>query len=312
MTAYDDLLTWASELGEGPIASLRSAAQWTASVAEDPRPAREIVADLEALGHLSVEGNRWRVVAPTLASLPNGGGNRVLVGGRTKWLSDSLAGLVSAADPDLSELADYLLEDATVDQQGPASWFLAFGRGAPIEALAQLGIRSVGVIADGQLEAVRTNGPICQPRTVRPGELVHRFQPDRNAPDGFGVWAPVSGDRQPGFYRYMRNNQRIHAEHFGDQQYREVDVRWAQWLGTPLTMPAVWLVPRHQRLYLAGGARPPLEIERALVARSGRLPTIENDPEVSGSGMPLRAYVNVTHSVATTVATLMNKELVLK
>ena len=147
-------------------------------------------------------------------------------------------------------------------------------------------------------------------REVRPGELIGKLDPAALV-EGRVDWLTVASDRSAGFYRYLRNNQRVYAQRSADGWF-EIDYRWAVWLAQPASPRAAWFVPRDRFLYLRGVVRPPLEIERALVLRTGRLPIRLPAPNVTGSAEPVFIYINVTSQIAGQVADLLGKELIFK
>ncbi len=258
--------------------------------------------DLLALAHVDVVDDRWRVTPPLLSVLADGGGNGVLVGSRATWLVDALADLDAHEDEGLRLLADHVYENSFVPQPGPSTWYFAAGPEAPLAALGTLGITVLQDAAGSLLSQTVARGPELVGRTVRPGELVGRMTLSGPFSTSQVVWEPVTGDQQVGFYCYMRNRRRVYAERT-PTGWLEMDFRWGVWRGAPRQAPCLWFVPRERRLLLASTVRPPLEVERALVLRTGRLPQRASVPEVTGGAAPVAAYLNVSHSVASTSRT---------
>lgn len=321
MSPYDDLLLWASEKRHGSLSGLRAACAWAADRAGDGRRGRDVLDDLLALGHVDVRDGRWEVVPAALAVLPDAGGNACFVGARPRWLLEALGDLDEAAtwkhrgrpyavDPagaeKLSVLADEIYDYGLIEQRGPGSWILKTGPEAPLDALTALGVRVLGNAADGALQRAISQGASPQVRTVRPGELAGRLAIEGTLLTASIAWEPASTDATPGVYRYMRNNQAVFAERTAGQ-WLEIDYRWAVWRAAHRSA-CVWYEPRTRRLYLPTAVRPPLALERALVLRTGRLPTSQAAPKAGGVTTDVVAYENMTNAIATQVAALLGKE----
>jgi hypothetical protein len=298
---YDELLLWASEVVSGGIGSLLASASWL-----DPdRPPRDVVDDLVALGHVDVAPGRWAVAPPVLARLAQGGGNSLVVGARPRWLVETIDGLDDSADPDLIALSEHLTENVLVEQEGPSTWYLSFGHEAPITALDRLHVRRMDDLAGGLLRRLRTT-QVGTYRSVRPGEVVARFAAC-SGPDTLGEWEPARADNEPGSYAYLQNNQRVHARRTIDG-WMLIDRRWAEWLALGRRTPVIWSAPRETSFYAHGSLRLPLEVERALVLRTGRLAPMTKLPDTE-KGPDVRRYSNVPHSLAEEVSRLLDKEL---
>lgn len=301
MNRYDELLLWASEVGSGGVGSLLASASWL-----DPdRPPRDVVDDLVALGHVDVTSGRWTVAPPVLTRLAQGGGNSLVVGARPRWFVEAIDGLDDSADPDLVALSEHLTENLLVEQEGPSTWYLSFGHEAPMAALDRLGVRRRDDLAGALLTRLST-AQLGTFRSVRPGEVVARFTACSGS-DTLGEWEPARADKEPGSYAYLQNNQRIHARRTSDG-WMLIDRRWAEWLALGHSTPVIWSAPRETSLYAHASLRLPLEIERALVLRTGRLASATTLPDNEG-GPGVRRYSNVPHSLAEQVSRLLDKEL---
>jgi hypothetical protein len=252
------------------------------------------------------------VIVPTsLAVLADAGGNGCFLGARPRWFVDAMRDLDSADDPALRELADHVWDYEPVAQRGPSSWYVGIGPEAPLKALATLGVRVLDSPAEALLEQARaSHAERGLLRTARPGELAGRLVIDGPFATAQVTWEPVAGDRQLGFYRYLRNNQRVYAERTSEG-WLEMDYRWVLWKAALPTSKCMWHAPRDRRLYVCTTARLPLELERALVLRTGSLPLSGPAPEVTGSAAVVHAYDNITSRFATTVASLLVMELTL-
>jgi hypothetical protein len=308
VTPHDDLLTWCSEKGAGSVASLRAACDWTASVVGDGATGRRILDDLLVLGHLQVADSSWRVTPPVLSLLSDGGGNGLLVGARPAWFVRTMDDLDSHPSPDLQALADHVFDNTRIEQQGPSSWYFSCGPEAPLEAMEQLGVRVVNDLAGAALLTLVQRGPNRLMRTVRPGEIHARIT-SAGSPLSSGLtWEPATGDRTPGIYCYLRNGRRVFAERTGDGWW-ETDFLWAAWSTIPSHVRTLWFVLSSRRLFAPADLRLPLEVERILALRTGRLPRVGPDPKVTGKDAPVACYDNVSLAVAETVAKVMKKEL---
>jgi hypothetical protein len=310
MTPYDDLLLWASEKQGGSLESLREACSWTASSVATGRRGQEVLDDLLALGHVEVADGRWAIVPTTLAVLADAGGNACFLGARPRWFLDSMHDLDGSSDSGLRDLADHVWDYDLVPQRGPGSWYIGLGPEAPVKALSSLGVRVIDSPAEALLQRAKADGARGLLRTARPGELAGTLVIEGPFATGSVVWEPVAGDRQPGCYRYLRNNQRVYAERTSEG-WLEMDYRWAVWRAAPATAKCLWLSPRDRRLYVCSTARLPLELERAVVLRTGRLPRTGPALAVTGSNAVVATYDNITSGFATTVADLLGKELTL-
>jgi hypothetical protein len=309
MTPYDDLLLWASEKGQGSLSSLRDACSWTASAAGARQRGQDVLDDLLALGHLDVAGGRWAVTPTSLGLLADGGGNAVFLGARPRWFVDAMRDLDSASDARLRDLADHVYDYDLVEQRGPGTWFLGVGPEAPLAGLQTLGVRILEQPAEGLLrQAVAAQALVPAGRTVRPGELAGRLVIEGPLASGLITWEAVAGDNLPGYYRYLRNNQRVYAVRTA-AGWLEMDYRWAVWCAAPSATSCIWYLPRKRRLFLPTTVRPPLELERALVLRTGRLPERAPAPEVTRVSAEMHAYDNITHSFAAQIAQLLGKEV---
>ena len=309
MSPYDDLLLWASEKREGSLVGLRAACASTAAAAGTGQRGQDVLDDLLALGHLDASASRWSIAPATLAVLAEGGGNGVFVGARPRWLVEAMGDLDRAQDSRLRELADHVNDYELMAQVGPSSWYLALGPQAPLEAFEALGVRVIAYPAEGLLSRARNErGNPAELRTVRPGELVGRLVIEGSLATGSIAWETAAGDGAPGIYRYLRNNQRVYAARRSGG-WLEMDYRWAVWCAAPSAASCIWYLPRKRRLYLAATVRPPLELERALVLRTGRLPERAAAPDVTRVSAEVLAYDNITHTFAAQVADLLGKEV---
>lgn len=309
VTPYDALLLWASEREMGSMAVLNAAADWTAYRIGRDCSARDRIDDLQVLGHLTCEGRTWRVTPPTWTRLADGGGNGLLFGARPRWLLAHLKDLDSSTEPAISKLADFVGENRRVPQAGPATWYFSTGPGNEIEALDALGVRTRDDIAGGLLARLENDGAPGQERTVRPGELLARLVDDSQFSDGGPEWAPISGDLRTGVYRYLRNNQIIVAEKTGDGRWIERDLRWALWLARDPGRKRLIYSPSQRSLTVRDGIRLPMEIERALVMRSGRLPKRISVSAQTGRTQATAHYENVNLAFAEGVAKALNREV---
>lgn len=301
MTPYDDVLLWASERGNGSLASLKASAAW----AVPGRPPGDVVDDLQALGHVDVRDGRWQVLRPALSLLAHGGGNGLMLGARPRWLVEAIDRLDEAENPALASLGDELIDNLRLEQPGPAAWYVSFSSTAVVEHLGALGIQVVKDLAGGLLTMAERQGRVGLLRTVRPGELVARAV----ATGGADVvqWEPVRSDREPGAYVYLRNNQRIYASRTSEG-WLECSRRWTEWTALGPSTQMLWAAPREWTLYCRAGLRPPLEVERSLILRTGRLPRPSFLPGVVKSPDVLR-FDNVPFAVAQRVARVLDKEL---
>ena len=140
MNPYDGLLAWVSERQAGSIGLLRSACDWASRLVPD-KSGLDLVADLEALGHIDVRQGRWTVVPTVLSRLADGGGNSLMIGSRPGWVVDAFDDLDGNDAPGLRALADHVYENLKVPQAGPSTWFLAAGPEAPLSELTRSGCR---------------------------------------------------------------------------------------------------------------------------------------------------------------------------
>ena len=101
-----------------------------------------------------------------------------------------------------------------VAQRLPSSWYLSFGPEADLTVLDMMGVRVVHDLAEAALLGAGTRSSLLFARTVRPGELSARLDLEATRRDGRPRWEGVDHDRAPGIYRYVRNRQRVIAEHY--------------------------------------------------------------------------------------------------
>lgn len=309
MSPYDDLLLWLSERREGGIASLRDACAWAAGLARPGLRGQDVLDDLLALGHVEVQEGRWAVTPSCLAVLADGGGNAVLVGARPRWLVEALAALDTAQDPALRELADDLYDHGLVAQEGPSTWYINVGPTASLSALRSLGVEVLTCPAEALLQRAhfeRQRAPLV--RSVRPGEPAGRLRLDGPTLSSV-TWEPQD-DHHQGTYRYLRNNQVVYAQRRSDG-WLELDFRTAVWATVRRGAWCIWYSPRARCLSLPSAVRPPLDVERALVLRTGRLPSRGPRPAVTGTGAVVTTYCNITLALAEQVAALLEKEVTL-
>jgi hypothetical protein len=309
MTAYDDLLLWASEKRQGTLADLREACSFAAVRADDDRGWRPVHEDLLALGHVDLAGPGWRVTPPRLVRLADAGGLYLLLGARPGWLVKAMDDMDGHHDSGIRDLADHVYENSRIAQRGPSSWYIGLGPQAPLSALSAVGVRVLDDLSGSLLERGASLLADGIRRSVRPGELLSRMVLEGPFVSHGVSWHPTSGDRDEGLYRYMRNNQRVYAFRTRDE-WVELDYRSGVWRSLPRTGRYIWYLPRERRLVVAAAVRPPIRVERALFLRTGRVP--QDGPEPRATGRPdaiLRSYENITLGVATQVAELLRKEL---
>ena len=228
-------------------------------------------------------------------------------GARPVWLVRALEGVIEGSAPGLMGVADHLLDNAVVEQKGPSSWFLTFGPEAPLAELASLGIQVEDDLAGRSLNGLCDRGVPTLRRTVRPGEINARLVAAANVLADGPLWEATSGDASAGVYCYLRNGRKIFALR-DTEGWLEVDRSWAIWRTIPQHVEALWLVPRQRSFYAPEGVRLPIELERSLVLRTGRLPEVVRDSSISMK-LALRRYRNITHAVAEEVGRLLAREV---
>ena len=308
MTPYDDLMNWCSEKDAGSLASLRAACDWTASSVGDGATGRRILDDLRVLGHVHIADSSWRVTPPVLSLLSDGGGNGLFVGARPAWLVRAMDDLDNHPSRDLQALADHVFDNTRVEQKGPSSWYFSCGPEAPLEAMEEVGVRVVNDLAGAALRTLVQRGPDRVLRTVRPGEIHARITSSGSPLSAGLTWEPANGDGTYGMYCYLRNGRRVFAERASDGWW-EQDFLWAAWGTIPAHVQTLWFVLSSRRLYAPAQLRLPVEVERILALRTGRLPRVGPEPKVTGKDAPVACYDNVSLAVAEAVANVMKKEL---
>jgi hypothetical protein len=301
LNRYDVLLEWASERGGGRISDLRRVA--AGLVRENDL--ENLIDDLVALGHLDRHGASWRIAPPLLTRLADGGGNSLLVGARPAWLVDALAALDAHAEPSLVVLGEHVYENVLVPQHGPSSWYFSITSEGDPSALASLGVHAVDDASGAVLTGLLENGPPGTRRTVRPGELIGSLPADHARFVGYST----QHDSEPSAYVYLRNGQRIFAQRRADGTWFETSRAWARWLGCVHRKRLLWASPRDRCLFVAAEIRLPSEVERVVLLRSGRLPESVALPDGVEAGRRVVRYVNVTYSIAESIAGLLRKDL---
>ncbi len=270
MTDYDELLIWASEKESGSLDEARAAAESTLGCHMSNTAWFDMVDDLVVLGHIEATGPRWRVCRPALSLLSAAGGNGLMLGARPRWLLQTLHALDDSPDDARRSLADHVLENVTVRQEGPSTWYLSFGPEADLSVLAEMGVRVVPDLAEAALLGLEGASHLFE-RTVRPGELSARLDLEATRLDGRPRWEGTEHDAAPGIYRYLRNRQRVVAER-NPAGWVELDLRLAIWRSPEWASRRIKVDVSDRRLEVPGPVRLPTVVERAIVLRTGRLP----------------------------------------
>lgn len=311
VNAYDELLRWCSEVRTGSVARLVAAARWSCRSIGEHRDERDVIADLQALGHVEVDwsSSRWQVAPTTLCRLDDSGGLWFLSGARPTSFDTEIEALESSSSPSAVEAYQALYLHDPIEQRGPSSQYAAFDDGpARREALASIGLRVVDAPSRAifdRLSALSDITAFGVRRTVRPGELQGRM-PFGVVTRGF-PWETWPRDDVRGVYRYLRHGMRIFAIRRTDD-WVEVDRETAIWWGADESQqPLLTRSPGGRCLYVRDLSRLPVLVERALVLRTGRLPTVLYDEAITGQRGPVRVFENVTGTEAEVVARLLRK-----
>lgn len=309
---FDLLLSWASERGNGSLASFRRAYDWLAGqhAADSQQHWTWALQSLQALGHLEVSWTRrrWEAAPPTIATMPNGGGYAFLCGGRPAWLLRRIDGL--EADPDLGHLAQSVLLEQPIPQRGgPALRLLTLESAQDIRTLCTaLGLRYAANAGD-QVASVLP--PLSAALKVgRRDELPGGVFPTRmsDSRPGTSLFSEVVEDLTPppgGYctrlydvarYFYVHTSGDVFEASRGEVIYAELRrqdrhvLRWSRRDGGALLVPARMRLPD---LY-----------ERAVVLRTGLLPHVGPLPgQSNGRAAALwLTYRNVDLALARTLA----------
>lgn len=196
MTAYEQLLLWVSELGQGTWTEFREAHDWTVQPrVGQRRPLPTTTAHaFSILGHMEVDWQArvWSVAPPALTILPGAGAHAVLTGSRTQMLTEKLRDLAANAD-------DFYCDQFT-QAWGPDALFIAAADETGVERLAdELGIKYEPCISErlAQLLApIDSHLALAHSTPPAKGYGVERFD------DESLRFLATTADTQPGLYQY--------------------------------------------------------------------------------------------------------------
>jgi hypothetical protein len=282
---YDLLLSWASERGRGSLTSFRRAHDWLMgpSASAEHRWTWSLQS-LQSLGHVEVSWRRrrWEAAPPTIATMVNGGGYALLCGARTRWLLRRIQTLDE--DPALGRLAQSIVLERPVPQdKGPALQLLTLDSDHDIEDLcAALGTRFAAHASDQLLRQLPPLSAIL--RAGQRGQIPGGVFPTRmgDSPPGTPLFNEVIEDLTPSpgayctrlydasRYFYVHTTGAVFEASRGDVIYAELHrqcrhvLRWSE-------RDHTLLVPARLRL--------PEIHERAVVLRTGLLPTVGRRPQ---------------------------------
>jgi len=295
MSAGDDLLMWASEVGSGTWGHLRDTAAYLARVHDTGDRPWYLATPLSDLGHLDLSwtAERWSVANPALVMSRGCGICVYLVGARPRRL---LQRLDVAAD----SLDVYPFEIA----QGRAPSAL-FEKCASVDSAQDLADRlGIPLLFDPSSSLAETVPSIDPSGLERAAPVPVEDTLERLDPASC-KWIAAVDREEPGLYRTDLYGRSIFRLRRGDQWYK-VDqaagqllvlgdrsdlLRWSR-PSLDCARPSLLEVPTWLAL--------PQLVERALVAASGLLPRREPGR---------RLYSNVSRAVATTLAERMGLSL---
>lgn len=291
MSAGDDLLMWASEVGFGPWGRLRDTAAYLARVHDTGDRPWYLATLLSDLGHvdLSWTTERWSVASPALVMAKGCGICVYLAGARPRRMLERLQVATDSVDVYPFEIPQ---------GNAPSALFAKCASVDSAQALAdRLGIPLLFDPSSSLAENVTSIDPCgLEPAAPVPVEdTLERLDPDSSR------WVAAFDRDEPGLYRTDLYGRSIFRLRRGDQWYK-VDQATGQllvlsdrsdllrWFRPSLdwTQPSFLEVPAWLAL--------PQLVERALVAASGLLPRREPGR---------RLYSNVSRVVANTLAERM-------
>lgn len=316
--AYDLLLEWVSEKGEGTWQQFRNAWDWLSSRGarirdEDPAEKGWIAAaNLAALGHMEItwEGNgKWAAAPPVLTMLSDSGGRALLTGARTRALYWPASGdrppqgkLAKGAE----ELDLWVDELAGWSSASPTSVVVACNEPSDAERLARLcGIAYTYSVSDELSALLPPLGAYA--KLWQPGRLPQGFQAERYDASSLD-WHEIQDDEptEPGLYRSRTYKDHVHvlvqptgASFRVTREHAVYEVlRWED--RTVLDYD-----PARRELWVPVGARLPLLHERAAVLSTGQLGEFRRR-----DGMPGRLYFNVQPEIASRIAASLSQQIV--
>ncbi|WP_405549858.1 hypothetical protein [Streptomyces microflavus] len=320
---HDELLLWCSERGAGSLDAFRDTYAWLEkgepkSSAPDWRIA---LYNLQVLGHAEVdwEARTWSVTPPVLTTMPNSGGQALLVGQRPLWLMQRLERLHEDPGSDIAALAQSMMPLPPFRQAGgPSVRMVTLADPEDCRALCQaLGIAFEDRAADQLARRLPRFQEMLAERGVQRGP--GGIEPQKMSEGGSDLWTDIEGHGEPplhGAYRYQRYNTHRYIYWIGMSGFI-ADKRTVVY--AELARAKRWVLrynPLRRELYAPKRMQLPHLHARAAVLRSGLLPQLtalnpqtapaeQSNPEHKS----YVKYVNIDESFARQVAESLYQEL---
>jgi hypothetical protein len=274
MSAYDRLLTWASEVGTG------SWRQWKGACDHLGLEPTESARNLSALGHAEFDwiDNRFACAPPTAAFIPRSSGSVIVTGARPRSLRRELERVCE------DERFDVYFHPPVGQQRGPETWLIE-AELADLDAFcAETGLRFE---IDPGRRILELTPRLTLAAAAEPDQPRERFPRAWIDPDTLLEHYDVPPDRE-GLWM-VREWRRDEAFLLHDGRWYRVPVReHGVYLAYP-HRPVLAYQRSRQRLLVSDAAPLPPLVARGATLQSGRLP-LPCPPR-------RHAYVNVSRDV---------------
>jgi len=311
LTAGDELLRWASEVGNGTWDSLKLAIGQLASKHSFKMKAWSFASMLSHLGHLDIDWkqNRWSIAKPTLNLIPGLGLCMVLTGSRPFYFQE----LFEEAAESLSVYAEPFEQKRKENYQdkilGPKAIFAKCGSVEDAEEFAKR-IKAPLNLDPGKnllalLASVET--PI-QPAAPPFNNECKFFDPNKLE------WRNAQQPLKPGLYKV--ESYRISHLWFDGESWSHIEPSLGQLKAIKQTdnvvlewSPAKYSDGNHSiasRLEVAEAVFLPNLVERALTVHSGFLPRYYQS---LSSGRSVRRYLNVPVETAQILGVILDTKI---
>lgn len=299
VAAYSKLMMWCSASGQGHLQQMRAASEALGIDLAKEGGAWGVLRRMVLLGHLEYEpckDSRWCFLPPVLIEPDIETGFRILAGQRTP-------GLLTELDQ------NFELEEAP-QRGGPSAVAVYSGDQAVCLASGQELIQ-VGCASRRLAQELPPLDTWIAMLPTWPETDFRRFETKvyDDCAGSFLAISSFSGPPGPGMYRFSCRIPPTEILAFRDKHQ-------ARWIGGDFYglrfiarhrsgRVKAWYDPSQERLLVPVQDRWPMPYERALVLASGLLPHALSGP----GGVKLLAYVGVTHSLASTLATKLSLDM---